>query len=111
MQRLRMNLLFLSLRLHLAGFGPSLLRNDALEPMNIYPGQYFKLSCGVEDLPNLNFYWLKNGREIPGENRPHLIFNPFRPEDEGYYSCRVVGQEGDMLTKLMHLKVGKLALF
>ena len=65
------------------------------------------LSCGMDDLPNVNYYWLKNGREIPGENRPKLIFNPFCPEDEGYYSCRVVGQDGDMLTKLMHLKSGK----
>ena len=75
--------------------------------MNIYPGQHFVLSCGLDELPNVNYYWLKNGIEIHGENRPKLIFDPFRLEDEGYYSCRVVSQEGDMLTKLMHLKAGK----
>jgi len=88
------------------GHTSNVLRNDALEPMNIYPGQYFVLSCGMDDLPNVNYYWLKNGKEIPGENRPKLIFDPFCPEDEGHYSCRVVGQDGDMLTKLMHLKSG-----
>ena len=81
-----------------------------MEPREVYPGQYFVLSCGVDDLPNVSYHWLKDGSEIPGENSPKLVFNPFWPEDEGYYSCRVVGQEGDMLTKLMHLKVGKWSL-
>lgn len=82
-------------------------RNDALEPMNVFPGQTFSLSCGVDESPDLSFYWLKDGREMPGQNRPKLIFNPFRPEDEGYYSCRVIGQERDMLTRLVYLRVGK----
>ena len=75
--------------------------------MNVIPGQYFVLNCGVENLPNASYYWLKNGENMPGENRPQLIFNPFRPEHEGYYSCRVVGPDDDILTKLMYLKVGK----
>ncbi|XP_065059828.1 mucosa-associated lymphoid tissue lymphoma translocation protein 1-like isoform X2 [Rhopilema esculentum] len=84
-------------------------RNDALKPMDVFPGQHFVLSCGVDSLPGLAYYWMKNGQEMPGENGCRLIFDPFKPEDVGFYSCRVVGPEGHMLTKLMQLRVGDLS--
>lgn len=84
--------------------------NDQLRPIDVYPGQHFVLSCGIEDRPDLKYYWMKNGHEMPGENNSKLIFDPFQEKDVGYYSCRIIGTEGEMLTKLMQLKVGKINL-
>ncbi len=65
------------------------------------------LSCGIDDREDLEYYWLKNGNEMPGENRSKLIFNSFEAKDEGYYSCRVIGAEGELLTKVAEIRLGK----
>eukprot|EP00794_Sanderia_malayensis_P009826 gene9825-10834_t len=81
---------------------------DQLPAIKILPGQYYQLSCGIEERPDLQFYWLKNAQEMPGENRNILVFNSFQVENEGYYSCRVVGADMRFLTKVVELKLDSM---
>ncbi len=84
---------------------------DQLPPIKILPGQYYQLSCGIEEREDLQYYWLKNAQEIPGENHSVLLFNSFQSENEGYYSCRVVGADVNFLTKVVELRVGTFLLY
>ena len=86
-----------------------IVRQDENNTMTrtVYPGERFRLTCDDDNRPYLLYQWFKNGYIIPGANYKDLEFNPFQHGDEGYYTCRMTGPDGDLLSRLTQLQLGK----
>lgn len=73
------------------------------ETVPMVPGQHFVLNCDT----NAQFLqWYKNGYKIPGACQAQLVFQMFRPADEGRYSCKATDHRGvEIITKAANLKI------
>ena len=53
----------------------------------------------------VEYQWLHNGTDIPGETDPELFLNSVSHQDSGLYSCRVINARGSAFSKPARLVV------
>lgn len=52
-------------------------------------GHNLRLSCHAMASGPVEYQWFKSKDEVPNSSSPDLVISPVRPEDAGFYICRV----------------------